>query len=61
MIQLPTAFEFNDKLVIHLAEEVMSPTSGTFLGDSAKERDELKISENTGSFWDTILENEDKY
>ena len=57
MIQMPSAFEFNEELLLLLAAEVISPTTGTFLGDSELERSELKVSELTASFWDLILEN----
>ncbi|ETO10496.1 myotubularin-related protein 2 [Reticulomyxa filosa] len=54
--QFPSHFEFSQHFLITLLNHVYSCRFGTFLGDSAKQRDDLKLSKFTLSLW-TFLQN----
>eukprot|EP00794_Sanderia_malayensis_P013824 gene13826-15269_t len=49
--QFPAAFEFNNNLLVKLAVHTYSCLYGTFLCNNSKERQELKVRQNTTSFW----------
>lgn len=55
--QFPTAFEFNDALLVLLADEVYSCRFGTFLFNSPQERDEASVATRTVSLWSHVLSN----
>lgn len=48
-------FQFNEKFLITIQEHVYSCQFGTFLGNSACEREELGIAEKTFSLWGYML------
>ncbi|CAF1098524.1 unnamed protein product [Rotaria magnacalcarata] len=53
--QFPSAFEFNEKLLITIADNLYSCQYGTFLLNSDKWRTDMKVSEHTMSAWTPIL------
>lgn len=55
MVQNPTSFEFNDLFLIYVMESCYSCQYGTFLGNSLKERVEMKVMEKTESIWSYLL------
>ena len=54
-------FEFNENLLIFIAEQVYSGTYGNFLFNSEKEKEDLNIKNETESIWSYILENKKKF
>ena len=61
MIQYPTAFEFQQNLLIYLSEEIYSNKFGTFLFNCEKELEEHNAKETTLSIWSDIFLNKKKY
>ncbi|XP_078534252.1 phosphatidylinositol-3-phosphate phosphatase MTMR7 isoform X1 [Lissotriton helveticus] len=61
MEQFPCAFEFNERLLIHIQHHIYSCQFGNFLCNSQKERRELKITEKTFSLWDHLWKNRVDY
>ena len=56
MLQFPTVFEFNEGMLIFLADMVHSCLFGTFLGNNSKEREvDLDVKNKTVSVWTYIL------
>jgi myotubularin-related protein 1/2 len=56
MRQYPNAFEFNERLLVFLADMVHSCLFGTFLGNCAKEREMvLDVKNKTVSIWTYVL------
>ncbi|XP_063288158.1 myotubularin-related protein 8 [Pelobates fuscus] len=49
--QFPCAFEFNEKYLLEIHDHVYSCQFGNFVGNSQKEREELKIFLTTHSLW----------
>ncbi|KAM9700047.1 myotubularin-related protein 7b isoform 2-T2 [Menidia menidia] len=49
--QFPTAFQFNQRLLLAVRAHVHSCQYGTFLGNSQKERRDLRLRERTHSVW----------
>lgn len=59
--QFPSAFEFNEKLLVTIADSLYSCQYGTFLLNSDKLRYEMKISEYTMSAWTPVLRERSLY
>ncbi|XP_026874643.2 myotubularin-related protein 7b isoform X1 [Electrophorus electricus] len=57
MEQFPCAFEFNERFLLQLHTHVHSCQYGNFIGNSQKERKELRIRERTHSVWHHLWEN----
>lgn len=56
MLQFPSAFEFNERMLVFLADMVYSCLFGTFLGNNSKEREVvLDVKNKTVSVWTYIL------
>jgi len=56
LIQFPTAFEFNENLLVFLADHIHSGLFGNFLGDNEKYRTiDLKVRETTQSLWSYVF------
>jgi hypothetical protein len=53
--QFPSSFEFNEKLLVSIADNLYSCQYGTFLLNSDKLRTDMKVSEYTMSAWTPIL------
>jgi hypothetical protein len=53
--QAPGAFEFNERLLVALAEHAYSGRFGTFLLDCERDRAEARLSEGTVSLWTYVL------
>ncbi|KAF6204479.1 hypothetical protein GE061_002820 [Apolygus lucorum] len=49
--QFPSSFEFSTQFLIWLFEHSYASEFGTFMGNNAKEREELKLSSTTTSLW----------
>lgn len=49
--QFPFSFEFNTQMLILLFEHSFSSSYGTFLGDSERERQAIKLHTKTTSLW----------
>eukprot|EP00946_MAST-07B_sp_MAST-7B-sp1_P001115 g1115.t1 len=56
MRQFPTAFEYNENVLITIADEAYSCRFGTFLDNCERERMERNRIENTTSLWTYILD-----
>ncbi|KAM3912322.1 phosphatidylinositol-3,5-bisphosphate 3-phosphatase MTMR8-like isoform 2-T2 [Leptodactylus fuscus] len=56
MEQFPCAFEFSEKYLLEIHDHVYSCQFGNFIGNSQKERQELKIYESTHSLWPFLLQ-----
>ncbi|KAG9478523.1 hypothetical protein GDO78_013526 [Eleutherodactylus coqui] len=56
MEQFPSAFEFSEKYLLEIHDHVFSCQFGNFVGNSQKERQELKIFENAHSLWPFLLQ-----
>lgn len=61
MEQFPCAFEFNEKYLLEIHDHVYSCQFGNFIGNSQKERQELKIFENTHSLWPFLLQRKQEF
>lgn len=59
--QFENAFEFNEKLLLTIADHLYSCQYGTFLLNSEKTRVDMKISEYTMSVWTDILRDSKTY
>jgi len=55
--QFPGEFEFNTRFLIMLLDQINSGQYGTFLCNSVKEREDLKLAEQTVSLWTHVIEN----
>ena len=54
--QFPTSFEFNEELLVFLADHVYSCLFGNFLGNSEKERVvQLNVHQKTQSIWSYVI------
>ena len=54
-------FEFNENLLIFIAEQVYEGTYGNFLFNNEKEREDLNIKNKTESIWSYVLENKKNF
>ena len=54
-------FEFNENLLIFIAEQVYSGQYGNFLFNNEKEREDLNIKNKTESIWSYVLENKKNF
>lgn len=61
MQNFPCSFEFNEQFLFTLHDHVHSCQFGTFIGNSEKERIELKLNERTYSFWGHIESSREEY
>ena len=61
MEQYPTAFEFQQNMLLFLSEEIYSNKYGTFLFNCEKELEENNAREITISIWSDIFSNKKKY
>ncbi|XP_075691869.1 phosphatidylinositol-3,5-bisphosphate 3-phosphatase MTMR8 isoform X3 [Rhinoderma darwinii] len=61
MEQFPCAFEFSEKYLLEIHDHVFSCQFGNFIGISQKERQELKIFENTHSLWPFLLQRKQEF
>lgn len=62
LTQFPTSFEFNESILLFLADHVHSSLFGTFLGNSYKQRfQELKVRDQTHSIWSYIFDNKSRF
>jgi Myotubularin-like phosphatase domain/SH3 domain len=57
--QAPSAFEFNEKLLLVIADHITSCAFGTFLYNNVAERMEHNVSTSTCSLWDMVFANAD--
>jgi len=55
--QFPTAFEFNQQLLVTIADEAYTCRFGNFLFNSEQEAEEAKVREKTQSLWSFVLSN----
>ncbi|XP_078268653.1 phosphatidylinositol-3,5-bisphosphate 3-phosphatase MTMR8 isoform X2 [Rhinoraja longicauda] len=61
MEQFPCSFEFNEMYLLEIHDHIYSCQFGNFIGNSQKERQELKIQERTHSLWPFLLEKQYQY
>ncbi|XP_031458541.1 myotubularin isoform X1 [Phasianus colchicus] len=59
--QFPTAFEFNEQLLITILDHLYSCRFGTFLYNSESVREKEKVTEKTLSLWSLINSEKSKY
>ena len=59
--QRPLDFEFNERFLLELHEQVYSCTYGNFLGNCDKDRKDLRIAQRTESLWDYFEQRYDDY
>nr|CAB3264057.1 myotubularin-related protein 8-like [Phallusia mammillata] len=57
----PCAFQFNERLLFDLHDHVFSCQFGTFLGNCAKERQQLSLAARTYSLWGWMMKRLDLY
>ncbi|CAF5140728.1 unnamed protein product, partial [Rotaria magnacalcarata] len=57
----PSHFEFNEQLLLTIADYLYSCQYGTFLQNSEKLRTDMKLSEHTMSAWTPILRDRQTY
>ena len=57
----PTAFEFNERLLIHIHDHIYSSQFGTFLGNNCRTRDKLELSSKTFSLWGFLARQKEEY
>jgi myotubularin-related protein 1/2 len=58
LLQFPTAFEFNSKLLVAILDHLYSCLFGTFLLNCDRERKEAMLHSKTLSFWDYVDSNQ---
>lgn len=61
LCQYPTEFEFNEDFLIVIHDHIYSCQFGTFVGNSEKERNDLKLAERTYSLWAFLDSHKDEY
>jgi len=59
--QFPTAIEFNENLLMFLADHVNSCLFGTFLCNTDKQRREARVIEETQSIWSYVFSNASQF
>ncbi|XP_062392002.1 myotubularin-related protein 8 [Sardina pilchardus] len=59
--QFPCVFEFNERFLITIHDNVYACQYGNFLGNCQKERQEIRLQERTFSLWPFLLEQEKQY
>ncbi|KAG1958239.1 myotubularin-related protein 8 [Pimephales promelas] len=59
--QFPCVFEFNERYLIEIHNQVYACQYGNFIGNCQKERLEMKLHEKTFSLWTHLLENQHQY
>ncbi|XP_032671406.1 myotubularin-related protein 6 isoform X2 [Odontomachus brunneus] len=59
--QYPYKFQFNEYFLLTLHDHVHSCQHGTFIGNSEKERQILRLSERTYSLWGYLANNTNEY
>ena len=56
LVQFPSAFEFNEQLLLFIADHTNSCLFGNFLGNSEKQRNEdLEVRTLTRSIWSYVI------
>ena len=55
MIQFPSHFEYNQEMLLFIANEMFKTKYGTFLGNSVYERKRLGIKVHSQDIWSDIL------
>ncbi|KAG7458584.1 hypothetical protein MATL_G00222000 [Megalops atlanticus] len=61
MEQFPCAFEYNERLLLQVHTHTHSCQYGNFMGNSEKERKDLRIRERTHSLWAHLWKNRADY
>lgn len=61
LTQFPCSFEFNEKLLIDILDELFNCKYGTFLFDCEKEREQNQLRQKTTSFWTYVNLNKQTY
>ncbi|OQS05387.1 hypothetical protein THRCLA_02471 [Thraustotheca clavata] len=59
--QFPTAFEFNERFLLHVVDSIFSGLYGTFLFNTEKERADNTMWQRTESVWTSVLDSPAKY
>lgn len=59
--QFPSVFQFNERFLIHIHDQVYACQYGNFLGNCQKERQEMRLHERTFSVWSLLLDQEEQY
>uniref|UniRef100_A0A7N8YEV4 Myotubularin related protein 7b n=1 Tax=Mastacembelus armatus TaxID=205130 RepID=A0A7N8YEV4_9TELE len=59
--QFPCAFEFNERFLITIHTHVYSCQYGTFLGNSQKERRDIRLNEQSHSLWPQLWKDRAEY
>ena len=54
-------FEYNQELLLFLADEIHTNKYGTFLGNCERDRDSLNLTENTESIWTQVYLDKDRF
>lgn len=60
-VQFSTSFQFNDTLLLLLFQHAYGSQYGTFLGDSACERQRLSVQQRTCSLWSSVIADVDRF
>ncbi|TRY87893.1 hypothetical protein DNTS_010192 [Danionella cerebrum] len=59
--QFPCVFEFNERYLIEIHNQVYACQYGNFIGNCQKERQEMRLHEKTFSLWPHLTENQHQY
>ncbi|KAI2664842.1 Myotubularin-related protein 8 [Labeo rohita] len=59
--QFPSVFEFNERYLIEIHNQVYACQYGNFIGNCQKERLEMRLHEKTFSLWPHLLKNQELY
>lgn len=59
--QFPTAFEFNEEFLLHIANALTSGLYGTFLYNSVVERNAYEAHKITTSVWTPVLQDVERF
>lgn len=61
LLQQPEAFEFNEELLLFIAQQMYTGKFGTFLGNNEREREQMKLSSRTTSIWTVVLMERERF
>ncbi|XP_062341709.1 myotubularin-related protein 8 [Osmerus eperlanus] len=61
MEQFPCSFEYNEKYLLEIHNNVYTCQFGNFIGNCQREREEMRLQERTFSVWPFLLDNSQQF
>ena len=61
LIQFPIHFEYNETLLLFIAEEIYNHKYGTFLVNCERDKVSLQLDQKTESMWTYVLLHRDRF